>query len=66
MSFRIDVDAATCVIRRVDEKPDGETVFATLGEAKAGALVQAVPERDSWADCIRRIREIRLSDVVEY
>lgn len=57
MAYRIDVDAAAfnCEWAEEDEV-DGETVFATLAEAKEEALAQAIPERDAWAQCVRDIR----------
>jgi hypothetical protein len=62
MAYRIDVDAAAFNISLADDNDiDGETTFATLAEAKAEALAQAIPERDAWAQCVRDIRGTTVS-----
>jgi hypothetical protein len=50
--------------RAAEDQINGEDVFATLGEAKEKALAQAIPERDSWAFCVRNIREATAADAM--
>lgn len=64
-AYRIDVDAGCFVLYEAgDDEVDGVTVFATLAEAKAEALDQAIPERDQWARCVRDIRRATKRDAL--
>ena len=66
-AYRIVVDAADFQLWRADDaEVNGTDTFATLGEAQAAALKQAVPERDEWARCVRSIREATTADALAY
>lgn len=66
-NIRVTVDAGDVRFEFTDDEVndfDIGAVFATLGEAKAWALEQAIAERDSWAQCVRTIREATTHDVL--
>lgn len=66
-NIRVEVDAGDVRFEWTDEEPgdSGEgSVWETLAEAKRQALDEAIPERDSWAQCVRQIRGTTLDDVL--
>lgn len=63
-NIRINVDAGALQMWWTHEEPDGEDVHATLADAKAAAVAQAVPERDAWAEVVRSARRFTRDEVL--
>lgn len=63
-NVEIEVDAGAARFFWTDAEPDGERVFATLGEAKRAAMKQAATERDEWAHAVRLARLTTRWDVL--
>lgn len=65
MNYKVYRDSFYGTIDRTNWIPDYRDVFPTLAEAKEVLLEELIDMRDAYAEAVRRVRDLRVADMVD-